>query len=73
MRDTGSSVSREEIIAHGEDYVVSVVRLIGHGVRSGAPLELRWVAVTWFQAGKMSRGAGYLSRRAALEAVGLRG
>ena len=61
----------EEIVAHDEDFVVSVVRLVGHGARSGVPLELRWVAVTWFQDGRMSHGVGYLSRREALRAVGL--
>jgi ketosteroid isomerase-like protein len=60
-----------EIIAQADDYVVSVVRLVGQGARSGAPLELRWVAVTWFEGAKMSRGVGYLSRREALKAVGL--
>jgi ketosteroid isomerase-like protein len=61
----------EEVIAHGDDFVVSVVRLIGRGARSGAPLELRWVAVTWFEGAKMSRGVGYLGRSEALKAVGL--
>ncbi len=67
----GTRYENEEIIAHADDFVISVVRLIGHGARSGAPLELRWVAVTWFQGAKMSRAVGYLSRGEALKAVGL--
>lgn len=69
--DAGASYECEEILAHGEDFVVAVVRLIGRGVRSGAPLELRWIAVTWFVDGRMCRGVGYLNRREALDAVGL--
>ena len=61
----------EEIVADGDDFVVSVVRFVGRGARSGAPLVLRWVSVTWFDKGKMTRAVGYLSRRQALEAVGL--
>jgi ketosteroid isomerase-like protein len=61
----------EEIVADGDDFVVSVVRFVGRGARSGAPLVLRWVGVTSFDNGKMTRAVGYLSRRQALEAVGL--
>ncbi len=61
----------EEILADSEDFVVARVRLVGHGARSGAPVELRWVAVTWYEDGKATRTAGYLRRREALEAVGL--
>jgi hypothetical protein len=32
---------------------------------------LEWVNVTWFRDGRMSRAVGYLTRREALEAVGL--
>jgi hypothetical protein len=60
-----------EVIAHGDDFVVSLVRLIGQGARSGAPLELRWVVVTWFEGSEMSRAVGYLNRREGLAAVGL--
>jgi len=67
----GARYETEEILEDGEDFVVARMRLVGHGARSGAPLVLRWVNVTWFQDGKMTRGAGYLRRREALEAVGL--
>ncbi|HEY4451767.1 MAG TPA: nuclear transport factor 2 family protein [Solirubrobacteraceae bacterium] len=60
----------EEILADGEDFVVSVVRIVGRGARSGAPLTLRWVNVTWFHDDRMVRAVGYLSRREALAAVG---
>jgi ketosteroid isomerase-like protein len=61
----------EEIVADGDDFVVSVVRFVGRGARSGAPLVLRWVTVIWFDKRKMTRAVGYLSLRQALEAVGL--
>jgi hypothetical protein len=51
--------------------LVALVRLVGHGARSGAALVLRWVTGTWIRDGKMTRAVGYLSRREALAAVGL--
>jgi ketosteroid isomerase-like protein len=69
--EPGARHEIDEVIAEGEDYVVSVIHFAGHGVGSGAPLVLRWINVTWFREGRMSRAVGYLSRREALEAVGL--
>jgi ketosteroid isomerase-like protein len=69
--DDETYYENEAIIADGEDFVVARVRFVGRGLRSGAPLELRWVVVTWFDDGKMSRSVGYMTRREALEAVGL--
>jgi ketosteroid isomerase-like protein len=60
-----------ETVAHGDDYLVSMNRLVGHGAASGAPLELRWAGVSWFRDGKVARATGYARRREALEAVGL--
>jgi ketosteroid isomerase-like protein len=61
----------EEVLAEGDDFVVARLCIVGHGARSGVPVTLRWVDVTWFQDGKMIRGAGYLERTEALKAVGL--
>jgi ketosteroid isomerase-like protein len=69
--DEGSRYETEEILADGEDYVVARVRLVGHGLRSGAPVTLRWVTVTWYESGKATRSAGYLRRSEALKAVWL--
>ena len=69
--DDDTRYESEEILAEGDDFVVGRVHLVGHGARSRVPVTLRWVVVAWFQDGKMTRGAGYLSRREALEAVGL--
>jgi ketosteroid isomerase-like protein len=69
--DEGARFEVEQVLADGDDYVVSMVRLIGHGARSGVPLVLRWVSVSWVHDGKVSRTVGYLSRRKALKAVGL--
>ena len=71
--DENSRYETEEILADGEDFVVARVRIVGHGARSGAPITLRWLTVTWYQGGKATRAAGYLRRRDALEAVGLEG
>ena len=63
-----------DIVAVGEDFVVKSERIVGHGARSGAPLELPWISVSWVtQDGRCVRGAGYASRREAREAVGLEG
>jgi ketosteroid isomerase-like protein len=69
--ETGARLELEGVIAEGEDFVVSRDRWIGHGSRSGAPLVLRWVNVTWFRDGKLCRGIGYTNRHEALKAVGL--
>ena len=61
----------EAIIAHGDDFVVGRVAFVGTGARSGAPLRLRWITVTWFHDGKATRSAGYANRHDALKAVGL--
>jgi ketosteroid isomerase-like protein len=61
----------EEVLADGEDFAVTMNRIAGTGVRSGAPLVLRWAAVFWSQEGRLIRVVGYLRRREALEAVGL--
>jgi hypothetical protein len=69
--DANSRFQTEEIIADGDDFVVGRVRLVGRGAHSGAPVTLRWMAVAWFEGGKMTRGVGYVHRREALKAVGL--
>jgi ketosteroid isomerase-like protein len=68
----GALFEIEEIVADGDDFVVGLVRVVGRGARSGAPLVLRWVNVNWFRDGKATRSVGYASRREALKAVGLR-
>jgi ketosteroid isomerase-like protein len=60
-----------EILATGPDYLVTANRLVGRGSSSGAPVELRWSSVVWFEDGKLARGVGYQRRREALEAMGL--
>ena len=60
-----------EIIADSDDFVVAIVRFAGRGRVSGAPLELRYVSVTWIRDGRITHGAGYESREEALEAIGV--
>ena len=67
----GALYGVEEVIAEGEDFVVAIFCIAGEGACSRMPLELRWVGVTWFRSGKLTRAVGYRSRREALEAVGI--
>ena len=62
-----------EPIEVGDEYVVSKLRFVGHGASSGAPVDMRWYGVMWVREGKVTRAAGYATRREALEAVGLSG
>jgi ketosteroid isomerase-like protein len=71
--DESTRYEVEEILADGDDFLVARVSIVGHGARSGIPVAMRWVTVIWFQDGKMTRTGGYLTRREALEAVGLAG
>ncbi|HTQ67246.1 MAG TPA: nuclear transport factor 2 family protein [Solirubrobacteraceae bacterium] len=61
----------EEVLVESDDFVLAQLRIVGHGARSGAPVTLRWVDVTWFEDRKMTRGVGYLRRSEAFKAVGL--
>ena len=70
--DAQARFELEQIVADGDDFVVAVCRMAGSGATSGAPLVLRWAAVFWCLDGKLVRVVGYLRRRDALEAVGLR-
>lgn len=63
----------DEILAAEDDYVVIANHLTGRGASSGAPVDLRWASVFWFRDDKIARIAGFNSRRAAMEAVGLPG
>lgn len=67
----GARYEMEAIIADGDDFVVTRMAFVGTGARSGAPLRLRWITVTWFRDGKVARSAGYANRQEALKAVGL--
>jgi hypothetical protein len=61
----------EGIIADHDDLVVARVAFVGTGAVSGAALHRRWIAVAWFQEGKLARCAGYANRHEALKAVAL--
>jgi ketosteroid isomerase-like protein len=69
--DADATYETLEILAEGGDFVIAMVRFAGRGRVSGAPLELRYISVTWIRDGKIIRGAGYESRREAFEAVGM--
>jgi ketosteroid isomerase-like protein len=68
----GARFQVDEIVADGDDYVVVISSLVGRGAGSGAPLQLPWVSAVWFRDGQMTHSSGFLTRREALEAVGLR-
>ncbi len=67
----GARVEIDKIIVDGDDFVMTRQRCIGEGIRSGAPLELRWMNVTWLRDGRICRMAGYANRHEAFKAVGL--
>ena len=69
--EEGARYEIEAIIADRDDFVVARFAFLGVGVRSGAPLHLRWIGVTWSRDGKLTRAAGYANRHEALKAVGL--
>ena len=61
----------EEAIDMGDgETVVSVQRALGHSPHTGLPFDLPWAAVWTIRGGKAARIQGYVSKRAALEAVG---
>jgi ketosteroid isomerase-like protein len=53
--------------------VISVQRVHGRTRHMKLETNLRWAAVWTFRAGKVLRAQGYMHRRKALEAAGLRG
>ena len=59
----------EELIAAGDDFVVAMLRVAGHAIHSGHPLEFRWAEVTWFRDGRATRSAGYTNGTEALRAA----
>jgi hypothetical protein len=67
----GARYEIEAIIADRDDFVVARLAFVGTGARSGAALHLPWIAVAWFQDGKLARCAGYANRHEAFKAVGL--
>jgi ketosteroid isomerase-like protein len=67
----GARFEIAEIVAAEDDVVVAVLRLVGEGANSGAPLIMRWASVIRLRSGKIASGVSYASRREALEAAGL--
>jgi hypothetical protein len=61
----------EIIIADSDDFVVGRLAFVATGVRSCAPLDLRWIAVAWFREGRVTKMEGYANRHEALKAVGI--
>lgn len=71
--DLDARLEIEQVLAEGEDFVVTMNLIAGSGARSGAPLVFRWPAVFWCRDGQLVRAVGYRRRREALKAVGLAG
>ena len=67
----GYRLEVEELIDVGDDRVVAVIRTFGHELIDQMP-STRWAVIHWVRGGLVVRTAGYLSKREALEAVGLR-
>jgi ketosteroid isomerase-like protein len=67
--DSAARFEIERVVAHSDEFVVTLNRISGVGARSGAPLTFRWPAVLWVRDGKLARVVGYLRRHEALRAV----
>jgi ketosteroid isomerase-like protein len=52
--------------------VLTEQKFVGHFRETGIPVDFRWAGIVTVRSGKVVHAAGYLSRRKALEAVGLR-
>jgi ketosteroid isomerase-like protein len=52
--------------------VLTEQRFVGHFRETGIPFDFPWASIFSVRDGKVVHAAGYLSRRKALEAVGLR-
>jgi ketosteroid isomerase-like protein len=65
----GARFRNEELIAVGDDLVAAMFCVDGRSVRSGNWIAFRWMAVTWFRDGMVTRIVGYSSRGVALKAV----
>ncbi len=68
---SGARYEMEEVVAEAWDRVVATFRISGRSARSRQPLEFRWTSVTWFDAGRATRTAGYATPDEALEAAGI--
>jgi uncharacterized protein len=65
-------VSLDEVLHDGDDLLVVAERLRGRERGSGDGVEVRIFAAYWFEGDKVRRRAASTSRKAALEAAGLR-
>ena len=69
--EPGVTLSAAEQIAQSEHFVLASFELDGVSASSGEHLRFGWTAVSWLNAGRISRAVLYASRREALDAVGL--
>lgn len=62
----------EELIDLGDDRVLTIGRMKGSGLSSGAPFDTEWANLVTISAGLVVRDQVFRSHREALEAAGLR-
>jgi ketosteroid isomerase-like protein len=60
-----------EFLDGGDQFVIAVIDMTGHGKGSGAPLDAEAFFVYELEAGLIVRDRAFTSRRQALEAAGL--
>ena len=68
-----ATVELDEAVALDEERVFTVQRLVGEFSKTGIPVNQPWAAVFVVRSEKLIRVSGYVSRKQALEAVGLSG
>jgi len=61
----------DELIYVGDDRLLTMGRMKGSGVTSGAPFEAEWANLVTIQAGMVIRDQVFMDRANALEAAGL--
>jgi hypothetical protein len=59
----------DELLATTDELIVASYRIAGTSVRSGWPLDFRWVGVTWFHHRRAIHALAHSSRSRALEAA----
>ena len=61
----------EEISSVDGERFLTVQRFVGHFRKTGIRFDAPWASVVTVEGGRITRAVGYLSKRQALEAVGL--
>jgi ketosteroid isomerase-like protein len=62
----------EEFVSLDEERVLTSQRFVGHFRTTGIAFDGPWASLFWVRSGKILRAKGYLSKRRAMRAAGLK-